>query len=111
VARRRVAVKFVDVRVPTKMERLQEPETSVEGDMLRRSIDLGAQTFSLGDSEVSRFRNSVMSCLKHKPSFFKIRNHVLALPTAMLPLLLSTLAAAKACRNLRRSSVNPSTAT
>lgn len=47
-----VAVSFVPVKPATPAGGSEETEASLEGDMLRQSIDLGAQTFSLEDPEV-----------------------------------------------------------
>lgn len=47
-----VAVSFVPVNAAPPEARLETPEVSLEADMLRQSIDLGALTFSLEDLEV-----------------------------------------------------------
>lgn len=47
-----VLVSFVPLKIATPLGRLEDPEASLEADMLRISIDLGAQMYSLDDPEV-----------------------------------------------------------
>ena len=57
-----VAVSFVPVNAAPPEARLETPEVSLEADMLRQSIDLGALTFSLEDHEVCCLCGAAAMC-------------------------------------------------